>query len=427
MSNALAIASVSAVLKNLLNNGLIDKDPAGTLGDFTVTTLPPDRIHKDQPANEANQLNLFLYQVTPNPGWRNVGLPSRAGSGELLTNPPLALDLHYLLTAYGTENLGAEILLGYAMQVLHETPLLGRDAIRAALSTNGAVNGSVLPQALKALSASELADQFEALKVSPQTMNTEEMSKLWSALQTHYRPTAVYQVSVVLIEGRQPTRPTLPVRARNVYAVPLSQPRVNSVEAAAGSADPILPGGTLAIRGERLRGEVTRVLIDGIAFAPAPEDVDPRQITLPVPASLRAGIRALQVAHELSLGTPPLPHRGVESNVAAFLLQPQIVAPASAQAQAAVSFTPPVGRSQRARLVLGEHPAPDDRPARGYALDAPAHNGVPANETETATISFPLAGVAAGDYLVRAQIDGAESELDTDSGGHFTGPKMTVT
>jgi|SRR5271166_2631138 len=177
MSNALAIGSVTAVFKNLLENGLIEKDPEGALGAVSVSTLPPDRILLDH-LPEAPQLNLFLYQVTPNQGWSNMGLPSRAGTGELLTNPPLALDLHYLLTVYGTENLGAEILLGYAMQVLHETPMLSRSAIRTALSGNGSgpVSGAVLPQALQTLSAAELADQFETLKITPQVMNTEEIS-----------------------------------------------------------------------------------------------------------------------------------------------------------------------------------------------------------------------------------------------------------
>jgi hypothetical protein len=429
MSNALAIASVTAVLRNLLNNGLVDKDPAGTLGDFSVTALPPDRILKDKPESEANQLNLFLYRVTPNSGWRNAGLPSRAPGGELLTNPPLALDLHYLLTAYATENLGAEILLGYAMQVLHETPLLGRDAIRAALAGNGAgpVSGQVLPPALRTLSAAELADQFEMLKITPEFMNTEEMSKLWSALQTHYRPTAVYQVSVVLIEGKKPTRPTLPVRERNLYAVPVSQPRVHAVEAGSGPLDPILPGGTLVIKGERLRGHVTKVLIDGAVFTPALNDIADRQVVLPVPAALRAGIRALQIAHDLSLGTPPAPHRGVESNVAAFLLRPTITVPASAQAAVAITLSPRVGKTQRVKLLLGETPPPPARPARGYVLDAPARNGVAEGEDDTASIAFPLAGVAVGDYLVRAQVDGAESLLEAETDGSLIGPKLTVT
>ena len=99
MSNALAIAGVTAVLRDLLNDGLINHDVSGVLGSsVTVSALPPDRV---VPASgtEASQLNLFLYQVTPNPGWRNDGLPSRDATGRLrLSNPPLALDLHYLLS-----------------------------------------------------------------------------------------------------------------------------------------------------------------------------------------------------------------------------------------------------------------------------------------------------------------------------------------
>ena len=108
---ALAIAAVTAVLKDLLNNGVINNDIASTVGEVAVTSLPPDRIDVSD-GNERNQLNLFLYQVTPNAGWRNVGLPSRDSRGERISNPPLALDLHYMLSAYGTRDLHPEILLG---------------------------------------------------------------------------------------------------------------------------------------------------------------------------------------------------------------------------------------------------------------------------------------------------------------------------
>ena len=43
MSNALAIASVTAVLKDLLNNGVIDHQLSGVVGEVTVSALPPDR------------------------------------------------------------------------------------------------------------------------------------------------------------------------------------------------------------------------------------------------------------------------------------------------------------------------------------------------------------------------------------------------
>ena len=82
MSNALALGAVTAVLRDLLNNGLIDQDMTGTIGgNVSVTALPPDRIDVGE-NREKSQLNLFLYQVTPNQGWRNVGLPSRDARGD---------------------------------------------------------------------------------------------------------------------------------------------------------------------------------------------------------------------------------------------------------------------------------------------------------------------------------------------------------
>ncbi|MGZ8323641.1 MAG: Pvc16 family protein, partial [Rhodoplanes sp.] len=62
-------------------------------------------------------------------------MPSRSGTGgERLTNAPLALDLHYVMIAYGRADFQAEILLGYGMHLLHERPVLDRAAIRRALN-----------------------------------------------------------------------------------------------------------------------------------------------------------------------------------------------------------------------------------------------------------------------------------------------------
>ena len=133
MSTALAIASVTHVLKDLLNNGLIDQNVSGvTGGNVIVSALPPDRIDVT-PAGQS-QLNLFMYRVTPNAGWKNIGFPSRNTRGERINNPPMALNLHFLLTAYGSSELHSEILLGYGMQLLHEKPVLEREAIRLSLS-----------------------------------------------------------------------------------------------------------------------------------------------------------------------------------------------------------------------------------------------------------------------------------------------------
>jgi Pvc16 N-terminal domain len=214
MSSALAIAGVTAVLRDLLNDGMINHNVSGVLGStVTVSVLPPDRVVSAN-GNEKTQINLFLHQVSPNPGWRNEGLPLRDSSGRnRLSNPPLALDLHYLLSAYGAEDLHPEILLGYAMQLLHETPVLSRSAIATALDPSPSV-GTTLPPALRALASCGLADQLEQIRITPEYLNTEEMSKLWTAVQSHYRPTAAYVATVVLIESTLPTRAVLPVLSR---------------------------------------------------------------------------------------------------------------------------------------------------------------------------------------------------------------------
>jgi hypothetical protein len=439
MSSGLAIAGVTAVLQRLINDGLTGDFIPVTIPVFTVTSLPPNRVLVPPDAADADQLNLFLYQVTPNAGWRNVALPSRDDEGVRRSNPPLALDLHYLLTAYGAERLNAEILLGCAMQALHETPFLTRDAIRGALAS-AAPPGNALGDMLRALGTSGLAEQIEQIKITPQALYTEEMSKLWTAFQAPYRLTAGYLATVVLIESRRSTKPTLPVRERIVEVVPFQRPTIDSVESAAGSNKPIVAGGTIVIAGRQLRGAITSVLIGGGKFVPAPNDLGGNQIKIillppPLPDVLHAGVQSVQVVHEINLGDPRVPHRGVESNVAAFILHPTLTPPIPLNASGSLqlTFDPKVGRSQRVALLLSETNPPVVAPGHAYSIPAPPENGITtAGIDETATITFPLDGVEAGQYFVRVQVDGAESLLDIDTTpgsstlNQVTGPTVAI-
>ena len=186
MSSPLAIGAVSAVLRNYLDNGLIDV--GAPLSPVKITAVAPDTIKLDEP-EPTPSLNLFLYRTSRNQGWTEFGLPSFDGNGSRVSAPPLALNLHYLLTAYGNADFEAEILLGYAMHLLHERPVLDRAAIRRALQPSP-LDSSILPPAFQALTASDLADQIEAVTITDEPMDSEEMSRLWSAMQAHYRPTA---------------------------------------------------------------------------------------------------------------------------------------------------------------------------------------------------------------------------------------------
>ena len=71
MSTPLALATVTAVLQNFIQNSITDHDLAATLGgSITVSAEPPDRI--DNGASSPDRINLFLFQATENQGWRNI-------------------------------------------------------------------------------------------------------------------------------------------------------------------------------------------------------------------------------------------------------------------------------------------------------------------------------------------------------------------
>lgn len=293
MSSAFAIAAVTVVLKDLLNDGLINHDLAADLGQVAVTSLAPEMISVNK-ADDQSQLNLFLYQVTPNSGWRNADLPSYTSSGVRVSNPPLALDLHYLLTAYSSQELHSEILLGYAMQLLHETPVLTRAAIRNTLQP-ALPAGVSLPPGFANLSVSDLAEQFEAIKICPQYLSIDEMSKIWSTLQKSYRPTMAYQVSVVLIQDTRAVQSSLPVLrrgkdGRGVSSQPDPVPPFPTIEKIDLPRRQIsaLPGDVLTIKGHHFTGDadgplaISKVIVQ-LAHPhlskPLPLDVHPDDYT----------------------------------------------------------------------------------------------------------------------------------------------------
>ena len=435
MTTALGIASVSVVLVDLLNNGLIDHDIGSTVGGrVTVSALPPDRVLAVN-GTESTQLNLFLHHVTPNVGWRNAGQPTLDSRGARIGSPPLALNLHYLLSAYGEKDFHSEILLGFGMQLLHEHPVLSRDDIAKALAPPAPAAPSSLPESLRDLATSELADQVELVKITPEPLSTEEIAKVWTAFQSHYRSTAAYEASVVLINSKASTRSSLRVRGRNVYAQPLRRPIVDAVVSSLGDDLPILADDTILIRGHRLAGDVTIVQVGEAEVPPAAVDVTDTQISLPLTGlTLRAGSQQLRVVHQLPMGTPEVPHRGVESAPARFVLAPSIASAITKALTAAgaglsngtISFdaSPAIGPHQHATLLLNQlldPGAPAGTVAAGYSFPA-----APITE-ETATVSFAVDAVAHGTYLVRIQVDAVESPLTVDDAtGRFDEPKVVI-
>lgn len=406
MSGPFALAAVSAVLRRLVTNGLggVDLSIFGGAAN-TVTVQHPDLVQTG--ANEPAQLNLFLYRVTPNAGLRNESLPVRDQSGDRVANQPLALDLHYLLSAYGAEEFSSEALLGYGMQVLHEAPFLSRDFIRRTFPDG---SGDAVEAAL---GQSGLAEQIEYLKISPETLSTEEMSRLWTAFQAKYRPSAGYLVTAVLIQANQPARTALPV---------LTQGEDDRGPRAIGELVPpyptasrlVLPGNALAaelgsevvIEGHSFAGdngdpasaEVTVLLLNerwGIlaetTIPPAARDDVHVRFTVPNdPANLPAGLYRLAVRVNPT-GTPD---EARTSNELPLLVAARITTALPGNFPAGLvtlDVTPEIRPGQRAELIVGAAA----RPAKAFTA-------------ATSQLDFDLAEIPPGGYPVRLRVDNVE-------------------
>jgi hypothetical protein len=405
MSNSLAIAAVTATLRKILDDGIRLELPGST-----VTTQPPDKV-----TTPNNQINLFLYHTMISAAWRNTDMPRQVKPGET-GQPPLALNLFYLLTAYGQGDDSPDPLshrlLGRAMSILHDHPVLSSDDIKSALP--------VADQTLY-----DLYDQVEHVRITFQPLTLDEMSKLWTTFQAKYRISTAYQASVVLIESNRPSRTPLPVLKRGpedqgvAAQADLSSPFPTLTEIALPEVKKQQPsallGDTLLLRGYHLDGDSLTVrfsnqrLNDPIEIGPLPAITTSgaTEIALPLPDNLTsraAWVAGYYTASLVVTRTSDPVNQNRTTNEIAFALAPHILPPLSPLTVPAVGgdFTltvacsPEVRPEQRASLLFGAN-----------EIEADAH---PA-QTATLTFRIPVTANSVGEHFVRLRVDGVDSLL----------------
>ena len=433
MSDPLALSAVSAVLQFYLFN-MYTSVASAFGGQPAVTSQAPDLVQQGLTKPE-NQINLFLHQVTYNASWRNVALPSVAADGKTrLTSPPLALDLHYLLTAYGSADWQAEGLLGYALMMLHENSIITRDDISFALHNLPGSNNMI-----NSLKGSTLADQVEMIKITPATLGREEMAWLWTALKADYRPTFPFQVSVVLIQPQRDTTLALPVLFRTIQATPIQPAQLVAIEIpnnqlAAAFTD------TVTVTGEFLGGisqvslshprlglrfpvTISNVLSTSLQFIPGSQTTYPAgvppgiynvvgQFLNPAKTQVIESTNTLPIALAASL--PATQTQAATHN-------------ADGTYTVSINFTPSIWEGQDVSLSLSSLTAPPP-PAPLFTMTFPA---LPFTGNSNTSLKFQLpATFPAGTYLARLTVDGVTSQVDVNwvpTPPVFTGPMVTIT
>src|SRR6185503_1763372 len=224
MSNHLAIATVTAVLRKTLQDALDAAQPS--VPGARVTTVRPNAPQADLP-NPG--VNIFLYQTTPSETLRNMDLPRRRGDMTVIQPPQAALELHYLLTFHGADpRLEPQVMHGIVTRALHERPVITRAAIEATLAD----------PVFSFLLGSDLADAIDLARVSPVALTVDEMGKLWSVFyQIPYVLSAAYRASVVFIESQVQAQSAPPVRTPRVRMQAHAGPSVDRVVSATAPND----------------------------------------------------------------------------------------------------------------------------------------------------------------------------------------------
>jgi hypothetical protein len=397
VSNATAIAAVTGALCTLFGKIPTIED---ALSDLKITAVPPDQAGTDA---GSSALNVFLYQVVSNAAWRNMNVPRQLPAGAVASPapdvPPVALDLNYLITAYGKDNDDtlAHLVIAEVVSLLADNACLSPDLIQGA-TVNAAITGI------------DLDRQVERVRVTPKPLTVEEISKLWTIFQAKYRISVSYQVSVVLIDSTLPSRAPLPVLIRNVHAAPglPALPTITAITPPNGQPSALL-GDTIVISGYGLDGSNDNLtvvfqspLLADPPLAAAVTSRSATSVSVQLPSNSDAPAGPYLVA--LRRDDPP-PATGAAqvsrtTNALPITLAPRIVAiqsptaPRSATSAVTITCSPQVWPQQRVSLLLGDAEIP-----------------APSRAASTADLSFPVADYPAGMFYVRLRVDGVDSLL----------------
>jgi hypothetical protein len=416
VSNTLAIAAVTTAIRHVLDEALGGAQP-GAVGGSHVTTLRPEQVAALKADTGApSGLNVYLYEITPNHAWNLTDLPTRRGDGSLTRRPVAAIDLHYLVTAYGDETeLAPQRLMARAVLALSVNQVLTRDLVA------DAVDHYDDDPNMGFLDSADLGEQPELVKLSPQVLTLEELSRLWGILGPHYLLSVAYTATVVVLEAQVSPRTAMPVLQRSLEVAPLDRPQLRSV----GPTDPsqrVVEGTTLHLRGSGLHGQVTIVELAGSELVPV-GSVTNQDVEVVVGPSVPAGVQAVQVVHRERAGPPgsPPPRTLARSNALPVVVHPRIsvVAPPSPN-QFAVSVSPPIVSGQRAEMQLTRREPVDDG-TNTLTIEVPAPDK---GDPPATTVAVSRTGVPTGDWIVRLAVDGAES-LPTMTSGRWSGPLLS--
>jgi uncharacterized protein DUF4255 len=161
-----AVYSVGNAIAKFLNDHYPPQELKGqTLFDCNFRLISSHDIASEDAQNLDKVVSVFLHRVTRNEQVRTASrAPDRADA-----QPLLFLDLHYLITYWGSSAEAEQVILTWVMQQLESNPVLDS-------STLSGADGSI----------------SESVQLVPTNLSLEDILRIWDALGPKYRLSISY-------------------------------------------------------------------------------------------------------------------------------------------------------------------------------------------------------------------------------------------
>ena len=173
MADYTAIYSVGNSLATFLENSF-PPELKTQFPSVKFELVSSSQVAEEDTTSLDQKVTIFLHRITINENFRSA---TRIQNQPNKT-PVLFLDLHYLITYWGTDPQAEQTILGWTMSQLQLVPILDNSI----------------------LSPSSIWDPTESIQLVPADLSLEDILRIWDALGPKYRLSVSYIARVVRID-----------------------------------------------------------------------------------------------------------------------------------------------------------------------------------------------------------------------------------
>jgi hypothetical protein len=184
MASYSAIAATTHGILRLLENATASAEWTASGGPPGVAFEPYGAAKLQKPPEGAPKVSLYLYRVALSSVRRHIG--ARIDSNGKRYRPSIPLDLHYLLTAWATDPLLQQQLLGWCIAMLEETPVLPASLLNSYRA------------------GQEIFHDGETVEIIWQPQVWADLSDIWEVAKSNQQPSASYIARMVQLDSSLP-------------------------------------------------------------------------------------------------------------------------------------------------------------------------------------------------------------------------------